>query len=245
MTGVTNISEIAAGLKNVRRLTAKPWRAVEAQYKVVTRKLVDSLEEQFLLEELLESRKPAYHQDSDEHLHYLLSTPFRYPPLKFGSRFGTRLQRGIWYGSARVKTALSEVAYYRFLFLEGTDADLGTVYTDFTVFRASIKTSRGIDLTREPFLKLKSRFIDSSDYRRTQELGTNMRDANIHAFRYFSARDKDNGINIAVLNGLAFEQKRPLESMHWHCIANLNQVEFLSQDILKRSQLKFTRNYFD
>ena len=245
MPGVKNISDIATGLKNVRRLTAKPWRAVEAQHKVVTRKLVDSLEEQFLLEELLDSKKPPYQQAGDEHLHYLLSTPFRYPPLKYGSRFGTRLRRGIWYGSARVKTALAEVAYYRFVFLEGTDADLGTVYADFTVFRASVKTSRGIDLTREPFLKLKSRLIDPTDYKLTQELGDKMRDTNIQAFRFFSARDKDNGINIAVLNGLAFDQKKPLEFMHWHCIANLDQVEFVSQDILKQSQLKFTRNYFD
>ena len=144
-----------------------------------------------------------------------------------------------------MKTALAEVAYYRFLFLQGTDADLGTVYADFTVFRASIKTTRGIDLTREPFVKLKSILIHPTDYQFTQQLGDKLRDAKVQAFRFFSARDKDNGINIAVLNGLAFDQKTPLEFMHWHCNANMDQVEFVSQDILNQSQLEFTRDYFD
>lgn len=241
----SEITDFDAGLSHVRRLTAKPWRAVEAQHKVVTRKLVDSLTEQYLLEEMLENKKPPYMHADDKNLHYLLSTPFRYPPLKRGSRFGTRMQRGIWYGSARVKTALAEIAYYRFIFLEGSEAELGTVYADFTVFRASVKTSRGIDLTREPFLKHKASLTHPTDYTVTQMLGGKMREADIQAFRYFSARDKDNGINIAVLSSLAFDQKTPLASMHWHCIANLQQVEFVSQDILKQSQLKFTRNYFE
>ena len=232
-------------IENIRRLTAKPWRAVEAQHKVVTRKLVDSLEEQFLLEELLDMKKPPYPKTCDKQLHYLLSTPFRYPPLMYGSRFGTRQQRGIWYGSARIKTALCEVAYYRLLFLKGTDANLGTVYADFTVFRASVRTSRGIDLTREPYVKHKSKLIHSTNYKPTQALGDKMRDATIQAFRYFSARDKDNGVNIAVLDSLAFDEKKPLAFMHWHCVANLEQVEFLNKDILNQSQLVFKSNYFD
>ena len=232
-------------IENIRRLTAKPWRAVEAQHKVVTRKLVDSMEEQYLLEELLDLKKPPYQQTANTHKHYLLTTPFRYPPLKYGSRFGGRHQRGIWYGSAKVNTALCEVAYYRFIFLEDSEADLGTVYADLTVFRASVKTSRGIDLTREPYLKLKSKLTHSSNYTLTQELGTKMRDENIQAFRFFSARDKDNGVNIAVLSAQAFDHDKPLTSMRWHCIANHDRVEFVNQDILNQTQLEFKRDYFD
>ena len=232
-------------IDNIRRLTAKPWRAVEAQHKVITRKLVDSLDEQYLLEELLDLKKPPYQQADDSQLHYLLATPFRYPPLKYGSRFGTREQRGMWYGSAKVNTALCEVAYYRFLFLEGTDAELGTVYADFTVFRASVRAAKGVDLTREPYLKHKSKLTHSSSYKMTQELGRKMREEKIQAFRYFSARDKDNGVNIAVLSSKAFDQKKPLAFMHWHCIANLERVEFVSKDILNQSQLEFNRDYFD
>jgi len=44
-------------------------------------------------------------------LDYLLFPPFRYPPLKWGSRFGTEYQRGLFYGSQLLATALAEVAY--------------------------------------------------------------------------------------------------------------------------------------
>ena len=224
----------------LRRFSAKPWRAVEAQHKVVTRKLVDSLEEQVLLEALLENSKPPYAQPQDARLHYLLSTPFRYPPLKYGSRFGTRQQRGLWYGSARIKTALREVAFYRIKFLQASEARLDTVYADFTLFKASIKTSRGFDLTREPFDKHKAQLTHSSNYRLTQELGTQMRDHNVHAFRFFSARDKDNGINIAVFNAQAFDQNNPLAFEHWHSVSDINQVEFIKRDLLNQLSFRFT-----
>ena len=48
---------------------------VEAQHQVSTRKLVDSLEEQALLEELIEASKPP--NRTGARLHVLLSTPDR------------------------------------------------------------------------------------------------------------------------------------------------------------------------
>ena len=224
---------------SIRRLSAKPWRAVEAQHKVVTRKLVDSLDEQLLLEQLLEKNKPGLPKNTDDKLHYLLSTPFRYPPLKYGSRFGSKFQRGIWYGSAKIKTAMSEVAYYRFLFLQHTEAELKTVYTDFTLFKASVRTSRGVDLTREPFLQYRKRLTHPTNYKISQKLGDRMRENNVQAIRCFSARDQGNGINIAVFDSAAFDQKSPLEFQHWHCAANHDRVEFLKQDLIKQSILKF------
>src|SRR5204862_2427670 len=86
-----------AGDSELRALRASPWRAVEAQHQVSTRKLVDSAEEQELLEELIDRTKPP--DMTAGKTHYLLATPFRYPPLRHGSRFGTRHERGIWYGS--------------------------------------------------------------------------------------------------------------------------------------------------
>jgi hypothetical protein len=75
-----------AGRSEVRPLKLTPWRVVESQHQVSTRKLVDTLEEQALLEELIDSAKPR--DTTNGRLHYLLSTPFRYPPLPYGSRFG-------------------------------------------------------------------------------------------------------------------------------------------------------------
>ena len=98
-----------AGASEVRPLRLSPWRAVEAQHQVSTRKLVDSVEEQILLEELIERAKPP--DVTHGKTHYLLATPFRYPPLRYGSRFGGRHERGIWYGSETRGTAFAEVAY--------------------------------------------------------------------------------------------------------------------------------------
>jgi hypothetical protein len=52
---------------------------VESQEQIATRGYVDTLAEQSVLEELLEESKPAY-PDKTTDLHYLLKTPFRYPP---------------------------------------------------------------------------------------------------------------------------------------------------------------------
>ena len=99
-------------------LDGRAWRAVEAQHTTATRKLCDSSEEQEILEELIEGHKPP-RPTGDElaGLHYLLATPFRYPPLPHGSRFGTRSERALWYGAEEPRTCFAEVAYCRLLFL--------------------------------------------------------------------------------------------------------------------------------
>src|SRR5262249_2227948 len=110
------------GRSNLRALSGRAWRVVESQHLFATRKLGDSAEGQAVLEELIEEAKPP--AGATRGLHWLLFTPFRYPPLRHGSRFGTRRERGIWYGSRGQSTAFAEKAYYLLLFLEGTAADL-------------------------------------------------------------------------------------------------------------------------
>ena len=68
-----------------RAWRGKAWRVVEAQHEASTMKLVDGPEEQRLLEQLLEAAKPPL-PAAAHGLHYLLATPFRYPPLPGGSR---------------------------------------------------------------------------------------------------------------------------------------------------------------
>ena len=58
-------------------MAGRCWRVVEAQHVVSTLKLVDTLAEQALLEDLLEETKPPVPPEC-RHLHYLLATPFRY-----------------------------------------------------------------------------------------------------------------------------------------------------------------------
>jgi len=116
-----------AGPSEVRRLSGAFRRVVEDQSRNSTRKLLDSDAEQAVLEELLETHAKLPVPEGFRHLHFLLFTPFRHPPLRNGSRFGTRRERGILYGARKLETAFAEVAPYRLLFLEGTSADLGAV----------------------------------------------------------------------------------------------------------------------
>jgi hypothetical protein len=138
-----------AGDSEIRALAVEAWRVVEAQHRVSTRKLVGTNAEQTLLEQMLERSKPPLRTDRE--LHYLLSTPVRYPPLRHGSRFGTRFEPSLWYGSEELRTAFSEVAHYRWLFLDGTRAELGSVETQLTAFSVPVETERGVDLTMAPF----------------------------------------------------------------------------------------------
>jgi hypothetical protein len=171
---LSNIWIQCAGDSNTRELRLDPWRVVESQHQISTRKLVDSDAEQQLLEQLIDAAKPP--ERTRGRLHYLLFTPFRYPPLRYGSRFGARHEPGIWYGSEMLRTAFAEVAYYRLLFLEGTAADLGLLQTELTAFRASVRTQRGIDLTAEPFAEFESVLASPVSYAETQALGAAMRE---------------------------------------------------------------------
>src|SRR5215471_4529600 len=176
-----------AGDSKLCLLRLSPWRAVEAQHQVSTRKLVDSADEQILLEELIDRVKPR--DTSARGLHYLLSTPFRYPPLPHGSRFGARQEPGIWYGSEMPRTMFAEVAYYRLVFLEGTRADLGVVTTQLTAFSIRARSARGIDLVAAPFDAHRRAIASPTRYTATQALGAAMRAASVELIRYPSARD--------------------------------------------------------
>lgn len=225
-----------AGEGEVRPLEARPWRVVEGQHLVSTRKLVDTDAEQVLLEELLEESKPAAVGGS---LHYLLATPFRYPPLPRGSRFGHRHERGIWYGSLEKETAFGEAAYYRWLFLAGTKAALSPLEVDVTSFRAQVATRFGVDLRSEAFGLYRSRIASPRSYVSTQSLGRAMRAAGVEAFLWPSARTE--GTNLGLFTPDAFSSKRPSSFEPWHCIATDEAVEYRRRDFFRHVVLRFER----
>jgi hypothetical protein len=219
---------------------------VEAQHVVSTRKLVDSLAEQGVLEELIDGSKPPLPDDpAFGRLHYLLSTPFRYPPLEHGSRFGTRTERSLWYGSGRPRTALAETAYYRLLFLEGTTADLGAVAAELSLFRVALRTSRGVDLTRPPFEELRNVIAAPDSYSATQQLGRAMREDGVAAARYPSARDVRGGWNVVLFTPEAFVANRPDAPETWHCVVNRERVEFTKKDVFDRRSMVMPRSDFE
>lgn len=231
-----------AGDSELRPLRLEAWRAVEAQHQVSTRRLVDSDAEQRVLEELIEGAKPP--ERTGGRLHYLLATPFRYPPLPHGSRFGRRTDSGIWYGAESLRTVFAEVAYYRLVFLEGTRADLGLVETELTAFRAEVRTERGIDLTARPFAAHEAALASPMSYIETQALGEAMRGAGVEAFRYRSARDVQGGVGLGALSPAAFGRRQPRGFENWRCTATRRRVEVASRGYFGRTVHAYARAEF-
>ncbi|MBV8801486.1 MAG: RES family NAD+ phosphorylase, partial [Gammaproteobacteria bacterium] len=206
---------------------------------------VDSLEEQKILEDLIESTKPPFKDESFK-WHYLLSTPFRYPPLQNGSRFGTRFEPSFWYGSLELTTAMAETAYYRFNFLRASKAEFGNIITNHTVFSAKIITQNGIDLTQLPFSKFTSRISSPVSYEESQMLGNAMRQSKVESFAYQSARDPDKGINIALTSPKAFLHKKPENKsfQSWQCIINNDVADFIRLSSISNEMKSFTLECF-
>lgn len=240
-----NIWQICKAENYIAPLTCQAWRVVENQMQSTTRPLVDSVAEHDLLEELLEQTKPLQLLTEIEY-HYLLKTPFRYPPLKYGSRFGTEDKRGIWHGSFAVKTALTEVGYYRMRFLKDTEAKIDFLFLTFTAFSVNIKSEHGLDLSQAPFNNYKDKISDPTTYQYSQHLGNCMREHGVNVFYYFSARDVDSSLNVGVFSPIAFASKKPnSDQQTWNCFCTKEKVEFLNSSIFESTKYEFHAEQFN
>jgi hypothetical protein len=199
-----------------RRLSGVCWRVVEAQHRVSTMKLVDTLAEQGVLENLVEATKPALPPEC-RHLHYLLGTPFRYgAPYPSGSRFRRAgLTPGVFYASKTAETAVAEMTFHRLLFFaDSPDTPWPADAGDYTAFSSRFNTARGLDLAAPPFDADVKRWTHPTDYAPCQSLADEARRADVDVVRYPSARDP-RGINIALLTCRAFAAAAPLERQTW------------------------------
>ncbi|MBK1730683.1 RES family NAD+ phosphorylase [Thiococcus pfennigii] len=218
-------------------------RMVESQQQVATSQLVDDLTEQALLEDLIERSKPP-RPAGTERLHYLLATPFRYPPLRHGSRFGGRFEPSLFYGARRLPTLLAEAAYYRFVFWTAmaVPPPSGRLLTQHTAFAARWQAARGVRLQGPPCADHESVLRDPQDYRATQRLGSALRKAGVDAIEYRSARDTEGGINVALFHPDALVSRTPLRPQAWLCETGAERVRFTCAD---GHQLHaFPREYF-
>lgn len=217
--------------KHIKIISNDFLRIVESQQQIATTRIVDSLEEQVVLESLLEQTKPSINKNTEQ-LHYLLSTPFRYPPLKHGSRFGTRFEPSLFYASLNVKTLLIECSYYRFLFWSGMSEPPASkkFITEHTVFAGRYYSGKGLQLHSHPFTDYTNQLCHPSSYSATQAFGAQMREANIEVFEYSSARDPAKGINIALFNANALIVNEPLYQSQWICSTTANNVRFVSRE---------------
>jgi hypothetical protein len=216
---------------------------VEAQHITSTRKLVDTDAEQAELEMLLEVVKPSVPSlPRFQGLHFLLFTPFRHPPLRNGSRFGSRNERSIWYGALSLECAFAEVGYYRLLFFEGTRAKLPTILVELTVFEVSVATKSGIDLRRPPFASI-SALRSKHSYKASHSFGRDMRNAGVEAFVFVSARDPKGGSNIGLFEPV-FKRKSPTNLSTWVCAADATKVEFKKKDYFTKASFSWPRSAF-
>jgi hypothetical protein len=234
------------GKRNLRPYEGPVWRVVEAQHRNATRRLVDSDAEQELLESLIDRVKPPLPTGPEfVGLHYLLLTPFRHPPLPHGSRFGTRAERSLFYGSEALQTALAETAYYRLVFLEGSEAALAPITVELTAFRADVKTRAAVDLTRPPFDAHHRVLASRTRYEATQRLGAEMRADGVELVRYPSARDATGEPNVALFSPRALSRKAPRSPETWRCVATRERVEMQKLDWFERRRLVFPRTQFE
>lgn len=196
-----------------RATRLEPWRAVEAQHVIATRALVDTLAEQDLLEALLDEAKPPL-PAAAAHLHYLLATPFRYPPPPSGSRFRAATDPGVFYGAEAVRTACAEIGFWRWRFLIESPglAEIGPQQQ--TIFRVALATEV-VDLRTPPFDRDAAAWADPVDYARCQAFSRVARAAGVGAIRYASVRDPTSGGCVALLHPRGFASAQPLEAQGW------------------------------
>lgn len=204
-------------------------RVVESQEQIATNNLVDDLEKQAVLEDMLDESKPAA-PSGDGTLHYLLATPFRYPPLPHGSRFGAKHEPSLFYGSLTEETAFAETGYYRFLFWLGmsTPPPSTKLVTQHTIFSVQYTTEAGLKLQNAPFRDYQDLLVNPVNYEDTQHLGQAMREHGIEAFEYLSARDTSHGINAALFTANALAATTPKDQSQWICETTSDTVRFYS-----------------
>ena len=193
-------------------------RVVESQEQIATTHLVDnSIEDQMLLEEMLDVSKPPISSKWQSKYHYLLFTPFRYPPLKYGSRFGTRSEPSLFYGSLTKETAFNETAYYRFVFwFDMENPPSSSLLTHHTIFGVSYQSVNAVQLQHGPYSNYRDVISHASEYKTAQELGVAMRESGVELFEYNSARDID-GINVALFSPENFLSTEPEYSRQCMC----------------------------
>ena len=156
----------AALSSDARALAGTCWRLVEAQHHVSTLKLVDSVDEQKLLEDLIEATKPPLPPECRD-LHYLLSTPFRYGAVyPTGSRFRRAgMTEGVFYASETPQTAVAEMAFYRLLFFaESPNTPWPSNPAEYTAFSAQYATKKAIDLTKGKYSADRALWMHVTDY---------------------------------------------------------------------------------
>jgi hypothetical protein len=221
---------------------------VEAQHVASTMALVDTVAEQAVLERLVEASKPPVpHEVARLGLHWLLFTPFRYPPPPGGSRFRGPNDPGVFYGAEQLRTACAEVGYWRWRHLRDSPGLKAMPARPQTVFRVPV-SGLAIDLREAPFVRTgpegtvpgDSPLLHRSDYTDCQSIARTAREAGLQLVRYESVRDSRHGGCGAVLDAAAFASREPVEQQGWILTVTQGRAVWQRSDPLNPGVLEFS-----
>lgn len=220
----------------IREAAFEVWRAVESQHAISTRPLVDTLDEQKLLENILEQHKPPMPEGADQ-AHFLLATPFRYISPT-ATRFRAVTDPGVFYAAEEIRTACAELGYWRWRFLTESP-DLPDIdWTAQTLFSAPLNGGM-VDLRIPPFEADRANWV-SNDYGATQRLALACREAGVDAIRYESVRDPERGGCVAVLNLTAFAgPPTETKSQNWKLRVEQEAVVWRRDSIYEKLEFLF------
>lgn len=199
--------------------------------------LVETLGEQQTLERILDDAKPPIPVDGRK-LHWLLFTPFRYPPPPGGSRFRGPNDSGVFYGADEIRTACAELGYWRWRHLRESPTMSSMPVKPQTVFRAQIAAST-VDLRRPPFDVALAQWTDGDDYTTCQAFARTAREGGVGALRYASVRDPQHAGCGAVLAPGAFARTGPLEQQTWMLSVSRERVVWQRTGVTRDQAFEF------
>ena len=220
----------AVDLKALDQLDGVVLRLVEQQGAQATRRTTDSLDEQAWLEDFLEASKPVLPSAEECAVrHRLLLTPFRYRK-RHGSRFATRWERGLFYGSRSRFGCLLEGAYYELVFQDGPERPFPrSTAMRKTLFHVQVRTARGLKLQDHGSRELQARLRDPVDSHFCQGIGRQMREAGIENFEYHSARSVEDVVQVGVITCCVFNST-PFDQVEVQLEANGQDVSIRCLD---------------
>lgn len=222
---------------SIHQVAILGWRAVEARHRVSTMLLTDSVDEQDTLERVLESSKPPIPPEAAS-LHWLLFTPFRYPPPPSGSRFRAAYDPGVFYAADEQRTACAELGYWRWRFLIDSELDsIGPLRQ--TLFQSDIRGGC-IDLRLPPYLAERDKWTHATDYRPCQTIAREARLHDVQMIRYESVRDPSHGACVAILSPTAFSAPKPVTHQTWSLRVGRTKVVWREDTIFSSKSFEFS-----
>nr|WP_315188672.1 RES family NAD+ phosphorylase [uncultured Albidiferax sp.] len=188
------------------------WRAVDGLEGLTALRLVDTLAELQVLEQILAASLPPL-PTGTAHLEPWLTSPFRHTVLH-PSRFRPAQTTGIWYGADSPEAACAEVGYWRWRFLTDSDGLRGShLVGPLTLFHAVV-SGLCLNLESPPWHDHAAVWSDPRDTRACLALADLAQAQSVQWIRYPSARSPD-GFCAAVFDPQALSVVAPHAQETW------------------------------